>query len=349
MAAELAARSGKVSALQYASQSGLHLNHLDKTDGAGPRDALILELRGRIADIVARPAGWQRSMPDPIPEAMLDPATAPTVSSPRASGPAQSSMAAPRSVCPFLPAGLAVRPSELSPPLTFGIEAIDARLPAGGLQPHGLHEFKPRTARDAGSALALALSLAARRSNRHAALPGVSGPPLLMVLAGRAGAEHGLPYGPGLHALGLDPGRLLIVTAARPADALWAIEEGLRIRALGAVIASIETAGMLAARRLVLAASEGGTPCFMLTGPGKAGIGVAHTRWRIGSLASAPHPLEPSAPGAWRCALSLERCRQGPSDLAWTLEWCDASHSFGLATGVSAAAVAAAGAWRRTG
>ncbi len=318
-----------------------------RTDGTGPRDALILELRSRIAAIVARPASWLRTMPGSLPEGMLDPTTVPAVASP--SDPARPGMVTSRSVCPFLPSTRRPRAPEpapslastLAPSLSFGIAAIDACLPAGGLQAHGLHELKPRTARDAGSALAFALALAARQ--------GRSQRPLLVVFAGRAGAEHGLPYGPGLARLGLDPGRLLIVTSARSADALWAIEEGLRAGALDAVIASIEAVAMLPARRLVLAASEGATPCLVLTGPAKASISVAHTRWRIASAASAPHPLASAAPGAWRCALTLERCRQGPSDLTWSLEWSHASHSFDLAAALSPAAIAAARARRRTG
>ena len=258
--------------------------------------------------------------------------------------PPGSGVAASRSVCSFFPSG--ARPgasdhaSVLAAPVTFGIAAIDARLPAGGLQARGLHELKPHSARDTGSALALALALLAQRGGPRR--------PLLMVLAGRAGAEHGLPYGPGLARLGLDPTRLLIVIAGRSADALWAIEEGLRAQALAGVIAVMSSPGMLPARRLVLAAAEGETPCFMLTGPGASGIGVAHTRWRIASRPSAPHPLEPQAPGAWRCALTLERCRQGPCGPTWSLEWCDASNRFDLAAALPSRAAAATGTGRRT-
>jgi protein ImuA len=307
----------------------------------------MLELRSRIADIVARPASPLRSLPAVPLDDTLDPTADPTAasigtshpggSSVRVSSPRWSGKAAIRSVCSFSSPAI---PKNTSP-LGFGIEAIDARLPAGGLQSHGLHELKPGTPRDTAAALALALALARR--------PAASGRPLLMVLAGRAASEHGLPYGPGLARLGLDPGQLILITAKRAADALWAIEEGLRAKALGAVIASLDTVAMLPARRLVLAAAEGATPCLMLTSPSKAGISVAHTRWRIASLAGARHPFAPAAPGAWRCALTLERCRQGPSDLTWTLEWCDASHSFNLAAAVSPGALAAAGAGRRAG
>jgi protein ImuA len=219
--------------------------------------------------------------------------------------------AAPSSICPF---SSSLAP-DTPPGLPFGIEEIDSRLPQGGLNAHGLNEFKPGSVRDASTALALILTLAAR----------VHRGPVLIVLSGRAETEHGLPYGPGLSQLGLDPGRLLIVRARRLADALWTLEEGLRSGTLGAVLGLLDSGkgamGVLPARRLVLAAHEGRTPCLLLTGAATEGLNVAHSRWRVVTRPSAPHPLDPAAPGAPRCALALERCRHGPSHVSWTIEW----------------------------
>ena len=220
------------------------------------------------------------------------------------------------SVCHFFSAAPA-GPHDCPEPLRFGIAAIDGRLPAGGLAAASLNEFKPAAPRDAATALTLALTLAARAAPAHR--------PLLLVLLGRAGAEHGLPYGPGLACLGLDPCRLLVVQAPRLADALWALEEGLRSGVLAAAAGLLDTSrqaiGIVPARRLVLAADEGGTPCLLITSADSPGINVAHSRWRVEALASAPHPLDRAAPGARRCALRLERCRHGPADLSWRIEW----------------------------
>ena len=250
----------------------------------------------------------------------------PTAANPAAAGstptPAKEwstgGMADALSVCPFSsPASAFSLTSPPPPPLAFGIEAIDGRLPFGGLAPCGLNEVKPCLPRDAGTALVLALTVAARAAPLSR--------PLLMVLSGRAGAEHGLPYGPGLARLGLDPRRLLIAQAPRTADALWTLEEALRSGALAAVLGLLDTGkgaiGVMPARRLVLAADEGRTPCLLLTGASGEGLNVAHTRWRIGALPSRPHPLIAAAPGARRCALTLERCRHGPSGLTWQVEW----------------------------
>jgi len=284
------------------SVSALAPGH-DQADGAGPRDALLLALRNRIADIVPRAA--IRSAPMPPPAA--NPTASGSALSP-AKGRSSGGLVEAPSVCHFSPPAA---------PFGFGVAAIDGRLPLGGLAPHGLNEFKPATARDTGTALTLALTLAAR------ALPQTR--PVLIVLSGRAGAEHGLPYGPGLAQLGLDPARLLIAEAPRTPDALWTLEEALRSHALAAVLGLMDSGkaaiGVMPARRLVLAADEGRTPCLLLTGAGAEGLNVAHTRWRVAARPSAPHPLVATAPGARRCALTLDRCRHGPSGLAWTLEW----------------------------
>jgi protein ImuA len=236
-----------------------------------------------------------------------------------------------------LPAG-----PDPAPAFGFGIAAVDDRLPDRRLHEHGLHELKPSAAQDAGSALALALALLARRHHGRER-------PLLLVISTAAASEHGLPYGPGLRGLGLDARRLLVVTAARPSDGLWALEEGLRSRAIGGAIGILGDIGMMPARRLVLAAADGATPCLVMTPRGSEGISVAHTRWSIGSLASAPHPLGARLPGNCRVALTLERCRQGPSDLGWILEWCHASHRFRLAPALAPRALAAHTEQCRTG
>jgi hypothetical protein len=99
----------------------------------------------------------------------------------------------------------------------------------------------------------------------------------------------------------------------------------LRSGALAAVLGIMDVGkgaiGVMPARRLVLAADEGRTPCLLLTGASSQGLNVAHTRWRVAVRPSAPHPLVAASPGARRCALTLERCRHGPSNVTWQIEW----------------------------
>ena len=101
-----------------------------------------------------------------------------------------------------------------------------------------------------------------------------------------------------LHHLGIRLARLLLLRVPKPIDVLWAMEEGLRCRALGCVVAELTgegaTADLTATRRLALAAREG-------AGAASSGFGLlirhkitglpsaAATRWEI---AAAPSQLD---------------------------------------------------------
>ena len=100
--------------------------------------------------------------------------------------------------------------------------------------PGDLHEIAAARESEMASATAFVLSLAARAAQTRATL---------WIAEDMALAESGALYGPALDAFGLAPERLLTVAAAHPRDLLWAMEEALRCRAVGAVI------GEMAARR----------------------------------------------------------------------------------------------------
>jgi protein ImuA len=148
--------------------------------------------------------------------------------------------------------------------------------------------------------------------------------------------ELGLPYGPGLACLGLEPSSCLFVETQRATDALWAMEEGLKSASLALVIGVLPEVALTPARRLSLAAAGSSTPCLIVTDSREPATGSAATRWRIGARASAPHPFEAGAPGAARYAVALERCRegalqQGTQALSLVLEWSDETHRFRVA------------------
>src|SRR3546814_3737997 len=71
-------------------------------------------------------------------------------------------------------------------------------------------------------------------------------------------------------------------------------EDALRDGALACVVAEVKAADQTATRRLQLAASEGKTPMLLYRRYRRYGqcpltdLSLACTRWRIGSLASAP-------------------------------------------------------------
>jgi protein ImuA len=207
--------------------------------------------------------------------------------------------------------------------LVFGLSAIDAHLPGGGLARGALHEFAgsgPDT--EHGTAAALLIGgLLARTSGK-----------VLWVV------ERPDLFAPALAGVGLHPNRVVYAEAGK--SVLPVMEEGLRHRGLAAVVG--ETNGRLTlttSRRLQLAAESSGMIAFMLrrsrsfNDPALAAPIAAATRWRIASVPSSP-PLAhaPRTPGLGRARwrLDLIRCRGGESS-SWLLEACDAEGRLALA------------------
>ncbi len=133
------------------------------------------------------------------------------------------------------------------PVLPSGHVALDAELPGGGwplgqlteiLQAQsGLHEWR---------LLLPALQAAAQRG------------PLVLV-----GAPH-LPHLPVLAALGIAPDRVLRIEARTPAERLWAAEQALRCKELGALLAWLPQVRSVQLRRLQLSGSASQALVFAL-------------------------------------------------------------------------------------
>jgi protein ImuA len=207
--------------------------------------------------------------------------------------------------------------------LPFGIAAIDGRLAGGGLAAAALHEIAPAGAGlgdDAAATLFLA-GIAARRS----APAGI----VLWALTRRD------LFAPGLALAGLPPERLLHAECGDDEDVLAAMEEGLRHGGLAAVVGEVDRAPMAAARRLQLAAEEGGVTALMLRRWRRSGSdplalpSAAATRWRIACLPSAPLP----APGVGRPRWRLDLVRQrGGEPCDWIVEGNDETGRLALSS-----------------
>lgn len=220
--------------------------------------------------------------------------------------------------------------------ISLGDSALDSAL-RGGLPRGALHEVMAEEAGDLGAAHGFALALAAR-------MTGDSGR-LLWILDEPTAREDGAPYGPGLVSHGVDPDRLLVARVREPRLALWAMEQGLRCKALSVVIGEI--AGLpafydlTASRRLVLAAREGGVTGLLVHaavgGLGKALSSAAWTRWIVTAhpsrLGLAGTPGQP----VWR--VSLSRNRDG-IEAGWTVEWSHDARAFETLSGRDPADVA---------
>lgn len=151
---------------------------------------------------------------------------------------------------------------------------------------------------------ALALAFAAHRGARDGA-PWLWVQDAASVRKGGRPCLHGLP-------VGLRAG-LVHVQARNPADALWAMEEGVRCGALSFVLGEIagdpRALDFTATRRLVLAAERHAVPLYLVRREGSANLSAARLRWRVDAAPSAPHRWDAQAPGPPRAMAELFRGR----------------------------------------
>jgi protein ImuA len=202
--------------------------------------------------------------------------------------------------------------------LPLGIAAIDAML-GGGLARGTLHEIAAPGEAHLAAATGFALGVSALGSARKS---------LLWIAEDMALIESGAPYAPGLDVFNLAPERLLTVTAGHRRDLLWAMEEALRCRAVGAVIGELRHGALdpVAVRRLSLAAADSGALALLLRARPEGDASTAATRWIVGA---APSPS--GGDSLPHFATHLVRNRRGPT-ASWILQWSDTDERFILAT-----------------
>ena len=274
------------------------------------------------------------------------------------------------------------RMGEQRKPLPFGLAAIDSHLPDGGLACGALHEVVPAAEGCIAAAFGFIAAILARISSPppcgeglgvgvgrfcknvdaftsphdpHPSLPPrgreqrAASPrahPLFFIAptyALRPYRPHGRLHGHGLSALGLDPGRLILVETAHRKETLWAMEEAVRSAAPAAVVGVIDTLDLKLSQRLHLVATDAGLPLFLLrsappTLPSPASGGgwgegsAAATRWRIGTAKAARDRFGLVTQPRWH--LQLERCRNGrPGE--WVVEYDHVAHRFSLAAALA--------------
>lgn len=147
--------------------------------------------------------------------------------------------------------------------------------------------------------------------------------PILWVQERMAILEAGRIYPPGLGSPDIIPGiipeiipEIIHVTARDARSALWAMEEGLRCAALGAVIGELwgdpRALDFTATRRLAVAAERSGVPAWLVRLGGAANLSGARMRWRVASAPSLANPFDPRAPGAPAWDAELFRARGHP-------------------------------------
>lgn len=212
--------------------------------------------------------------------------------------------------------------------LALGVEAADTAL-GGGLELGRLHELAPLSPLHIGAAAGFALALAtlARKDRR-----------LIWVQQDFAGLETGKLYGLGCELFGFSAAKLFVVRAPRVRDALWAMEEALRTRAVSAVVGELceegKGADLTATRRLALAASQGGGLALLLRHRSTHVPNAAATRWEVTAARGANDGL--GGLGRTGFALSLTKNRRGACG-RWIVQWDHHEHRFqALSRGVDA-------------
>ncbi|WP_336963386.1 hypothetical protein [Sphingobium aquiterrae] len=223
-----------------------------------------------------------------------------------------------------------------------GHAGLDMAL-GGGFARGCVHELFGAGVEDAGASSALGLMLArlaaeagedeggqapnrqeacAQRTNAQRAIVPVVRPMLWLRTAGAA-RMGGVPYGPGLVELGIDPADMLLGTMADDAMLLRAAVDALRCPELGALV--VECWGMprlldlTASRRLALAAEGSGVMALLLLNGAEPVPSAAETRWRVRAAPS--QPLPGNAPGMSAFDITLLRRRAGPDGMAWRIMW----------------------------
>jgi protein ImuA len=205
--------------------------------------------------------------------------------------------------------------------LPFGVEAVDSRLPGGGLAVGALHEVAGggNGAVDGAAAALFAAGIAARAKGK--VLWCVTRQDLFAVAIAQAG---------------LHPDRVIYVEAGDEKSVLACFEEGARHGGLGAVVAEVSRLSMTSSRRLSLAAESSATIAIAVrrwrrqTEAADFGQPTASaTRWRISALPSVPLPVPGVGRARW--LVELIRCRAGES-ADFVLDACDAEGRLALSS-----------------
>ena len=195
-------------------------------------------------------------------------------------------------------------------PLALGVADIDAAL-GGGLTRATLHEL---------SAAPLHLGAAAGFALTLAALASEQAKQTLWIATDFGMLETGALYGPGLDQIGLDTERLLVVRVARPIDALFAMEEALKCRALSAVVAELARRGRSHRDAAAHARGARGRRARPAAAPQASDAPSAALHALAGRAPRQACRTSSAASGRTAFHLSLTRNRRGPCG-AWTLSW----------------------------
>ena len=123
--------------------------------------------------------------------------------------------------------------------------------------------------------------------------------------------ELGLPYALGFRSFGLDATAFVLIRTDTITELLWAMEEAIACRAVGAVVADVayphKALDFTASRRLALRTAASGASVFLVRYARDREATAARYRWRVEPQLSQSPPFDNRAPGPPRWHLTLEK------------------------------------------
>jgi protein ImuA len=127
-------------------------------------------------------------------------------------------------------------------------------------------------------------------------------------------------FPPALRLFGIEPHHIIFVDLQKEKDILWAMEESLKCRGLGAVVGELGDLSFTVSRRLQLAVEQSSVTGFVLRHqPRNLNTNACVTRWKISSL---PGIINDELPGLgfpnWN--VELIKVRNGKPG-SWQIGW----------------------------
>lgn len=190
--------------------------------------------------------------------------------------------------------------------LDFGLGPMKAAFPGGAFPTGTVHEFVSPTEVCAAASNGFLSGLL------HALMK--EGGICLWISKGRKLFPAALKF------FGIEPHRVIFIDVRRDKDALWVMEQGLKCKALAAVVAELRDISFAESRRLQLAVEDSRVTGFVhRCRPVTASTLACVSRWRVNPLPSQPDGKLPGV-GFPRWEVELEKIRNGRPG-KWQLEW----------------------------
>jgi protein ImuA len=210
-------------------------------------------------------------------------------------------------------------------PVLSGTDS-DSAPPTGLLAtPRGyLHEVFADTLVNTGAAFGFALAQA--KAMLSDARPG-----LLILSLKSETQELGLPYALGFRSFGLEATAFVLIRTDTITELLWAMEEAIACRAVGAVVADVayphKALDFTASRRIALRTAASGASVFLVRYARDREATAARYRWRVEPQLSQSPPFDERASGPPRWRLTLEKGTLGrkaaPQGEKYLVDWTE--------------------------